>query len=136
MSCAHDVIQQRGVRTAVRARNADSMPATVTLATDLADVTLRELTTDDIDAYYNLIDRNRVHLNQHGNYQFEHDADAEAIRSYFEDPWDTNVRLGIWSDAELIGRVDLNPIDPPKWVLGYWIDESFTGRGIVTSACR
>lgn len=108
----------------------------MTIPTDRPDVTLRELTIGDLDAYYPLVDRNRVHLNQHGNYQFEHDADADAIRSYFENPWDTNVRLGIWSDDHLIGRVDLNPIDPPKWVLGYWIDAAFTGRGIVTSACR
>jgi len=91
---------------------------------------------EDIDAYYALVDRNRVHLNQHGDYQFEHDADVNAIRSYFETPWDTNVRLGIWSGNQVIGRVDLNPIDPPKWVLGYWVDEASTGRGIVAAACR
>lgn len=76
-----------------------------------------------------LIDRNRAHLNQHGDYPFEHDANADDVHSYFENPWDTNVRLGIWSGDHLIGRVDLNPIDPPKWVLGYWIDGSFTGIG-------
>lgn len=108
----------------------------VTLLTDRPSLILRELTTDDIDAYYALIDRNRAHLNQHGNYQFEHDADAAAIRSYFEHPWDTNVRFGIWLDDQLVGRVDLNPIDPPNWVLGYWLDESFTGRGIATTASR
>src|SRR3954451_20071596 len=107
-----------------------------TVATDRPDLTLRELTTDNIDAYYAVIDRNRAHINQHGNYQFEHDANSDDVRSYFENPWDANVRLGIWSNDDLVGRVDLNPIDPPKWVLGYWIDGSFTGRGIVTSACR
>lgn len=112
-----------------------TIPA-ITLATDRPEVTLRELTADDVDAYYELINRNRAHLNQHGNYRFEYDANADDIRGYFENPWDTNVRLGVWSTEQLIGRVDLNPIDPPRWVLGYWIDGSFSGRGIVTSACR
>ena len=110
--------------------------AAITLTTDRSNLILRELTNNHVDPYYALIDGNRVHLNQHGNYQFEHDADADAIRSYFEKPWDANVRLGIWFDEHLVGRVDLNPIDPPKWVLGYWLDEASTGRGIATSASR
>ena len=108
----------------------------VTLTTDLADVVLRELTADDIDAYAELVDRNRTHLNQHGDHQFEHDATLDDIRSYFAHPWDANARFGIRSGGRLVGRVDLNPIDPPRWVLGYWLDASSTGRGIATIACR
>lgn len=117
--------------------NADEMSdPPLTLSTERSELTLREFTLDDVDEYYALIDRNRAHLNRHGNYQFEHDADADDIRSYFENPWDTNVRLGVWSDRLLVGRVDLNPIDPPKWVLGYWLDEASTGKGIATVASR
>ena len=103
---------------------------------DRSDVVLRELSVDDVDTYYDLVDRNRAHLHQHGDYGFEHAADLAAIRAYFEQPWDVNIRFGIWLDGQLVGRVDLNPIDPPKWVLGYWIDGTWTGRGIVTSSCR
>lgn len=106
------------------------------LETELDGVVLRELTADDVDAYYSLVDANRAHLHQHGDFGFEHAADLAAVRAYFESPWDSNVRLGIWLGDRLVGRVDLNPVDPPKWVLGYWIGSAWTGRGIVTASCR
>ena len=120
-----------------RGSNAGRVPGpTITLACARPGLTLRELTVDDVDGYHELIDRNRAHLNRFGDYTFERDATAENIRAYFDEPWDNNVRLGIWSDGHLVGRVDLNPIDPPRWVLGYWIDGAVTGQGIATVACR
>ena len=111
-------------------------PDRVMLTTERVGLVLRELTIDEIAEYYEVVDRNRAHLHQHGDYRFEHDATVEDVRRYFENPWDNNVRLGIWSDGRLIGRIDLHPIDPPKWVLGYWLDRASTGRGFVTLACR
>jgi ribosomal-protein-serine acetyltransferase len=100
------------------------------------DVALREIGLADVEAYYALVDRNREHLNQHGNHPFERDATLEDMRAYFAEPWDDNVRFGVWANGELVGRVDLNPVNPPAWVLGYWIDGQMTGRGICTTACR
>lgn len=97
---------------------------------------LRVLGLDDVDAYFALVDRNREHLTQHGNYEFERDATLDDVRAYFAEPWDDNVRFGIWAGGELVGRVDLNPVNPPAWVLGYWLDGEMTGRGICTTACR
>jgi ribosomal-protein-serine acetyltransferase len=97
---------------------------------------LRELTIADVEPYYALVDRNRAHLNHFGNYELERDATFEDIRSYFESPWDANVRFGIWHDGALVGRVDLNPVSPPHWVLGYWLDEAHVGRGLATAAGR
>ena len=108
----------------------------VLLATELPDVSLRELVASDLDDYYALVDRNRQHLNQYGDYQFEADATRDDIAAYFASPWDDNIRLGIWRTGELVGRVDLNPVHPPHWVIGYWVHCASTGRGVATSACR
>jgi ribosomal-protein-serine acetyltransferase len=108
----------------------------VEVVSDDPGIVLRELTLDDLDAYFGLVDVSRAHLNRFGDHQFEHDATIEDLRAYFEHPWDHNVRFGIWCRGALAGRVDLNPIDPPRWVIGYWLGSGFTGRGIATVAGR
>ncbi len=42
----------------------------------------------------------------------------------------------MWLGETLIGRVDLVPVDPPSYVIGYWLGEESTGRGYATAACR
>lgn len=108
----------------------------LTLRTERPDVVLRELSLCDLDAYFDLVDRNRNHLNQRGDYDFEAVATYDDVANYFATPWDTNVRLGIWREDTLVGRVDLVPINPPHWVIGYWLDEASTGQGVATAACR
>jgi RimJ/RimL family protein N-acetyltransferase len=110
--------------------------STLVIATDRPDVVLRELSMSDLDNYYELVDRNRAHLNQRGDYGFEADATRDDIASYFTTPWDENVRLGVWLEEKLVGRVDLVPINPPHWAIGYWLDEAATGEGVATIACR
>lgn len=104
--------------------------------TDVPGVVLRELASADLDAYYDLVDRNRAHLNQRSDYPFEAQASREDIARYFAAPWDTNVRFGVWLDDGLVGRIDLVPINLPRWVIGYWLDARVTGRGIATAGCR
>ena len=106
------------------------------IATDRPDLVLRELVMANLDGYYELVDRNRRHLNQRGDYAFEADATRDDLATYFAAPWDDNVRLGVWLGEQLVGRVDLVPIDPPRWVIGYWLDEAATGQGLATIACR
>jgi RimJ/RimL family protein N-acetyltransferase len=100
-----------------------------------AAVSLRPLTLDDVGRYYDLVDRNRQHLTRHGDYGFLCHATLDDLRAHLAEA-SQNVRLGVWLQGELIGRIDLNPINPPRWVLGYWLDERLTGKGLMTMACR
>lgn len=106
------------------------------LSTQRPEVVLRELAKEDLDPYFDVVDRNREHLNQRGDYAFEADATRQDIATYFEAPWDSNVRLGVWLRDGLAGRVDLVPINPPVWVIGYWLNEAATGQGVATVACQ
>ncbi len=58
----------------------------------------------------------------------------EEVASSFGEAGDANVKFGIRLAGLLIGRVDLNPVAPPKYAIGYWIDAQHTGCGHARSA--
>lgn len=105
------------------------------VATEDPDLVLRPLASEDLEQYYDVVDRNRSHLTRHGDYGFYEDATFEAVRARFVERSGHTHRFGLWYSDELIGRLDLNPIEPPRWALGYWLDERFGGKGLMTNAC-
>lgn len=107
----------------------------IRLRTSVPGLELRELDPADAGAYYELIDANRAHLSRHGDYMTERDATKDWVDGYFASPPDQNVRFGIWHVETLIGRVDLIPVQPPRYSIGYWLGGSHTGRGFATAAC-
>ena len=106
------------------------------LPTTIPGVELRELTSRDARAFFDLICRNREHLTRFGDYEDLTASTLEDIEAYFADPLDDNVRMGVWRADELMGRVDLAPVDPHTYVLGYCIGSEYTGGGYATVACR
>jgi RimJ/RimL family protein N-acetyltransferase/8-oxo-dGTP pyrophosphatase MutT (NUDIX family) len=108
----------------------------VELATARRELSLRELTVADADHYFALIDRNRLHLTSHGDYAGMATITLAQVQASLATPTDDNTRFGIWLGGRLVGRVDLNPYNPPNYVLGVWLDESTTGKGHATDACR
>ena len=105
---------------------------TVVLVTELDGLVLRELARDDLEAFTALVERNRDHLPE----QWEATATPNELAAYFDEPWDQNIRFGLRLDGELVGRLDLVPVDPPAWSIGYWVDVEHRGRGVATAACR
>jgi RimJ/RimL family protein N-acetyltransferase len=103
--------------------------------TERPGLVLKSIGIDDLDAYFALVDRNRRHLNQRGDYPFEASATRDELATWLSADTD-DVRFGIWLDGELVGRVYLGPVSPPQWAIGYWLGAESTGQGIATIACR
>ena len=103
--------------------------------TERPGLVLRTIGIDDLDAYYALVDRNRGHLNQRGDYPFEASATRDQLATWLSAATD-DIRFGIWLDGSLVGRVYLGPVDPPSRAIGYWLGAESTGQGIATIACR
>ncbi|MBL7494871.1 GNAT family N-acetyltransferase, partial [Frankia sp. CNm7] len=107
------------------------------LPTSMPGLALRALTSADAEVYYALIDRNRDHLAEFGDYQDEKRATLEWVENHLaEGSGSIHYRYGIFLDCKIIGRVDLNPVAPPHYVLGYWLSRECFGHGYVTAACR
>ncbi|MFF5506192.1 GNAT family N-acetyltransferase [Streptomyces roseolus] len=106
------------------------------LATRVPGLTLCVLTAGRADEYFALIDRNRAHLTQHGDYEALAASDYETAHAeLLQDP-SPSLRCGVLLHGALVGRVDLVAVDPPKYSLGYWLDHAATGQGYATAACR
>lgn len=46
--------------------------------------------------------------------------------------------IGIWYKSALAGQIDFGNVDwnARKFEIGYWLGESFQGKGLVTKSCR
>jgi hypothetical protein len=88
------------------------------IATTNPSLQLAPLSVNDAEACSALLDRNRAHLTQHGDYRDVLTATRASVREELGAPTD-NLVLGIWRERELIGRVDLIPKEPGIFVIGY-----------------
>ncbi|MFJ8692146.1 GNAT family N-acetyltransferase [Streptomyces roseolilacinus] len=96
---------------------------------------LRELTREDADEYYALLDGNREHLSRLGDYRAESEATPAWVRRHLGEDPGPGRRYGIRWNGELIGRVDLVAVAPPRYGTGYWLGEAHVGSGHATAAC-
>ena len=85
---------------------------------------------------HNLIQENRAHLTAHGDYTDLVAASPEALEGQLIEGTDHNLRFGIFLHQKLIGRIDLVPVTPPRYGLGYWLAQHSTGKGYATAALR
>ncbi|MEV2199426.1 GNAT family N-acetyltransferase [Streptomyces fradiae] len=106
------------------------------LRAGVSTLTLCLLTAEQADEYYALIDRNREHLTQYGDYQALAASDYETAHAELLNDPSPSLRCGVLLHSALIGRVDLVAVNPPKYGLGYWLDREATGHGYATAACR
>jgi RimJ/RimL family protein N-acetyltransferase len=107
-------------------------PRLIELRTDDRELVLRELTVADADEYYALVDRNRDHLTQFGNYQDEGAATLEWVKASLSRAA-AGLRFGIWHHGALVGRAELVPKLPGHYGLGYWLGREHVGRGVMTT---
>lgn len=120
-----------------RNRGGMAVPDTgLVIKTSIPEVELQELTVRNALEFFQLVTQNRDHLTQFGDYQDLAQSTLEEIEAYFSNPADVNIRMGIWRGSELMGRVDLHPVEPRAYVLGYWIGSEYSGNGYVTASCR
>lgn len=102
----------------------------------MPELLLVPLTEHFAGALYELIQENRAHLTAHGDYADQVAASPETLQADLCQSASENMRFGIMLNQNLIGRMDLVPVDPPRYGVGYWLAQSATGRGYATAALK
>ncbi|HEU5005187.1 MAG TPA: GNAT family N-acetyltransferase [Candidatus Saccharimonadales bacterium] len=97
-------------------------------------VVLRELTVDDAQRYFDLVDFDRDHLSQHGEPTAQNYSSLEKARERLANPGEKQ-RFGIWVNGEMVGSINLTPQEDTA-ELGYWIGKQHVGHGYAAKATQ
>lgn len=103
------------------------------LATARSRLVLRSLEPAEAAGLYALVQANIRHLTQHGDYR---DAARTTVDGWLDELATRRPEhnFGVYERGRLVGRVELVPVEPPRYGLGYWLAEHACGRGNATLA--
>lgn len=94
------------------------------------------------EEYFALIERNRAYLRQWQPWA-AYNGSVDATRAYMKQTLlqfanAEGLQTGIWYQDRLVGSIGYPHLDwaDRKAEIGYWIDASMQGKGLVTRACR
>ena len=105
------------------------------LTTAKAGVSLLQFIPKDAHPLFALINKNRVHLNQHNEKTAAKYPDfTSVLRSITHPSNPARIRLGIWRKGVLVGTVNITPKGGFVSEIGYWVGSKFCSNGIATAA--
>ena len=97
------------------------------------EIVLRLYTLEDVDVIFDLIDRNRDHLNQFAEGTSDKYPIRESVVESLEcSPNPDKLRYGIWVGDTYVGTVNLVPYAIRQAEVGYYLGEEFQGHGYMT----
>jgi ribosomal-protein-serine acetyltransferase len=95
------------------------------------DLVLVSLAAADAEELHALLQANRAYLMRWSDYSREIDTTVQEWRETLSASGDLD--FGLRVDGGLVGRACLLG-QAPRYGLGYWVAETFTGRGLATAA--
>ncbi len=87
-------------------------------------------------AIFNLIDRNRAHLSQHGEDVSQKYPNEETVYKSIVYPKDPNsTRFGIWKENTLLGSINIT-VEGDAAEIGYYLGAEFQGGLVMTRSVK
>lgn len=93
----------------------------------------------DAAAIFSTVNANRAYLREWlpwlGNISSIHDYDVFIKQSQTDEANSVSLTLGLWDGDNCIGVCGFNSFAPVAKI-GYWLAESYQGKGIIQGACQ
>lgn len=106
------------------------------------DIELRSIAEKDAEEILEIVSRNYEHLHPFLHWVTE-DYSLEAARSFVRQTQkavaeNTSRTFGVFHHEKIVGVTGLVSFDwqSRRTEIGYWIDESYEGKGIITESCK
>ncbi len=91
-------------------------------------VGIRQLSLDDAQGYFALVDTNREHLSQFGDDTAAKYQTIEDVQGSIVNPEPNKFRFGIWDGDTLVGTNNLRVYDGGVAESGSWVATQFAGN--------
>ena len=105
----------------------------VKLATERNGVLLQSLDIADAAAFCDLLQGSAERLSRFGDYTSSVTQSVDHWTEEFSAS-DPRLNFAIRENGVMVGRAELNPVEPPRFGCGYLLAESTCGRGLATLA--
>lgn len=97
---------------------------------------LKRFTPADAEVYFDLIDRSRDHLSQHGDVTAQKYPTLESVQDRNDQEKEGEYRFGVWFGETLLGMVKLTEVSATTTEIGYLLGEEFQGSGVMTDSAK
>lgn len=106
------------------------------------EIELKQFLPADAETLFTLTDKNRMYLREWLTWldKIESVKDTEVFikNSYARAQGEKGADFGIYHNGVLVGAIGFHMIDKinKKTTIGYWLDEKYQGKGIMTAAVK